>query len=144
MTFTREEQQSIAARLNAARGYMAGFHFLRGANLGNSTQPAIVFNPIPPGKALPAGSRFLNLRAPAVSRPSTDEALAFLPVTHLAKLVETRQVKPSELTELYLSRLTRYDPALHCVVSLTPDLARAQARQADAEIVAGKYRGPLH
>jgi len=87
MTFTREEQQSIAARLNAARGYMAGFHFLRGANLGNSTQPAIVFNPVPPGKALPAGSRFLNLRRPTVSRPSTDEALAFLPVTHLTRLV---------------------------------------------------------
>ncbi len=144
MTFTREEQQSIAARLNAARGYMAGFHFLRGANLGNSTQPAIVFNPIPPGKALPAGSRFLNLRRPTVSRPSTDEALAFLPVTHLARLVEARQVKPSELTELYLSRLTAHDPTLHCVVSLTADLARAQAKQADDEIAAGRYRGPLH
>jgi hypothetical protein len=144
VVFTREEQQSIATRLNATRGYMAGFHFLRTANLGNSTQPAIVFNPVPPGKALPAGRRFLNRRAPAVSRPSTDEALAFLPVTHLAKLVETRQVKPSELTELYLSRLTAHDPTLHCVVSLTADLARAQAKQADDEIAAGKSRGPLH
>jgi Asp-tRNA(Asn)/Glu-tRNA(Gln) amidotransferase A subunit family amidase len=144
VTFTREEQQSLLTRLNATRGYMAGFRFLRTADLGNSAQPAIVFNPVPPGKALPTGRRFLNRRAPVVSRPSTDEALAFLPVTHLAKLVETRQVKPSELTELYLSRLARYDPTLHCVVSLTPDLARAQAKQADAEIAAGKYRGPLH
>ena len=144
VSFTREERQSIATRLNAARGYMAGFDFLRTANLGNSTQPAIVFNPVPPGKALPAGPRFLNRRQPVVSRPSSDEALAFLPVTHLAKLIETRQVKPSGLTELYLSRLTRYDPTLHCVVSLTPELARAQAKQADAEIAAGAYRGPLH
>ena len=83
-------------------------------------------------------------RAPDVSRPSTDEALAFLPVTHLARLVETRQVKPSELTELYLSRLAKYDPILHCVVSLTSELARAQAREADDEIAAGSYRGPLH
>jgi Asp-tRNA(Asn)/Glu-tRNA(Gln) amidotransferase A subunit family amidase len=144
MVFTREEQQSIVTRLNATRGYMAGFHFLRTANLGNSAQPAIVFNPVPPGRALPAGPRFLNRRQPVVSRPSTDEALAFLPVTHLAKLVETRQVKPSELTELYLSRLTTHDPTLHCVVSLTVDLARAQAKQADDEIAAGRYRGPLH
>ncbi len=144
VSFTREEQQSIVARLNAPSGYLAGFAFLRTANLGNSTQPAIVFNPVPPGKALPAGPRFLNRREPVVSRPPTDEALAFLPVTHLAKLVETRQVKPSELTELYLSRLTKYDPMLHCVVTLTPELARAQARQADAEIAAGRYRGPLH
>jgi Asp-tRNA(Asn)/Glu-tRNA(Gln) amidotransferase A subunit family amidase len=144
MVFTREEQQSIVTRLNATRGYMAGFHVLRTANLGNSTQPAIVFNPVPPGKALPAGPRFLNRRQPVVSRPSTDVELAFLPVTHLAKLVETRQVKPSELTELYLSRLTAHDPTLHCVVSLTADLARAQAKQADDEIAGGRYRGPLH
>lgn len=144
VSFAREEQQAIVTRLNATRGYMAGFAFLRTANLGNNAQPAIVFNPVPPGKALPAGPRFLNRRQPVVSRPATDEALAFLPVTHLAKLVEMRQVKPSELTELYLSRLATYDPILHCVVSLTPELARAQAKQADAEIAAGAYRGPLH
>jgi Asp-tRNA(Asn)/Glu-tRNA(Gln) amidotransferase A subunit family amidase len=144
VSFTREEQQAIVARLNARSGYLAGFAFLRTASLGNSAQPAIVFNPVPPGKALPAGPRFLNRREPVVSRPPSDEALAFLPVTHLAKLVETRQVTPSELTELYLSRLTRYDPTLHCVVTLTPELARAQAKQADAEIAAGRYRGPLH
>ena len=73
-----------------------------------------------------------------------DEALAFLPVTHLARLVETRQVKPSELTELYLARLKQHDPKLHCVVSYTEDLARRQARRADEEIAAGTYRGPLH
>src|SRR5262245_27011157 len=144
VSFTREEQQAILARLHAPRGYLAGFQALRRANLGNSAQPAIVFNPLPPGKKPPTGPRFLRLREPTVSRPSSDEALAFLPVTHLAKLVKTRQVKPSELTELYLTRLARHDPALHCVVSLTADLARAQAKQADAEIAAGKYRGALH
>jgi Asp-tRNA(Asn)/Glu-tRNA(Gln) amidotransferase A subunit family amidase len=144
ISFTREEQQAIVTRLNTTRGYMAGFAFLRTANLGNDTQPAIVFNPVPPGKALPAGPRFLNRRPTVVSRPSSDEALAFLPVTHLARLIETRQVTASELTELYLSRLIKYDPTLHCVVSLTADLARAQAKQADAEIAAGAYRGPLH
>jgi len=144
VSFTREEQQAILARLNASRGYLAGFQALRRANLGNSAQPAIVFNPLPPGRKLPTGPRSLKLREPEVSRPSSDDALAFLPVTHLARLVKTRQVKPSELTELYLARLARHDPTLHCVVSLTPDLARAQAKQADAEIAAGKYRGPLH
>jgi len=144
VSFTGEEQEAIVTRLNATRGYLAGFRFLRTANLGNSAQPAIVFNPLPPGKALPAGPRFLKRSAPVVSRPPTDEALAFLPVTHLAKLVETRQVRPSELTELYLSRLSTYDATLHCVVSLTPELARAQAKQADADIAAGRYRGPRH
>jgi Asp-tRNA(Asn)/Glu-tRNA(Gln) amidotransferase A subunit family amidase len=144
VAFTREEQQAIVTRLNATRGYLAGFQFLKTADLGNSAQPAIVFNPVPPGKALPAGPRGLKRREAIVSKPPTDQALAFLPVTHLAKLVETRQVRPSELTELYLARLAAHDPTLHCVVSLTADLARAQANQADSEIAAGRYRGPLH
>ena len=144
VSFTREEQQAIAGRLNAARGYVAGFHVLRAARLGNSTQPAIVFNPVPPGKALPTGPRSMKRRDPAVSLPSSDEELAYLPVTHLAKLVETRRIRPSELTELYLSRLKKFDPRLHCVVSLTEALARSQAKQADDEIAEGAYRGPLH
>jgi len=88
VSFTREEQQAIVTRLNASSGYLKGFAFLRTASLGNSAQPAIVFNPLPPGKALPAGRRFVKRSEPTVTRPSTDEALAFLPVTHLSKLVE--------------------------------------------------------
>jgi Asp-tRNA(Asn)/Glu-tRNA(Gln) amidotransferase A subunit family amidase len=144
VSFTPSEQQAILTRVNAVEGHIAGFVALRRANLRDDEQPAMVFNPVPPGKVLPSGSRGVLRHPPDVSRPSTDEALAFLPVTHLARLVETRQVKPSELTELYLSRLAKYDPALHCVVSLTPELARAQAREADNEIAAGQYRGPLH
>ena len=144
VSFTREEQQAILGRLNGPRGYLAGFEFLRTAGLGNGTQPAIVFNPLPPGRTPPSGPRTLTRREPVVSMPPSDEQLAFLPVTHLAKLVETRQIKPSDLTELYLSRLKKHDPRLHCVVSLTEDLARRQAKQADDEIAAGKYRGPLH
>jgi Asp-tRNA(Asn)/Glu-tRNA(Gln) amidotransferase A subunit family amidase len=144
VSFTRVEQQAILTRLNSPSGYMGGAAFLRTAGLGDSVPPAIVFNPVPPGKVPPVGRRGLIRPAPDVSKPSSDEALAFLPVTHLAKLVETRQVRSSELTELYLARLAKYDPILHCVVSLTPALARAQAKEADEEIAAGKYRGPLH
>ena len=146
VSFTPAEQQAILTRVNAANGHLAGYAALRAEKLGDDVQPAIVFNPVPPGKVLPSGPRGLIRRSPDVSRPATDDndALAFLPVTHLAKLIETRQVKPSELTELYLARLTKYDPVLHSVVSLTPELARAQAREADNEIAAGKYRGPLH
>ena len=76
--------------------------------------------------------------------PATDEDLAFLPVTHLAGLIETRQITSAELTELYLARLKRYDPQLFCVVNLTEDIARSQAKRADEELAAGTYRGPLH
>ena len=49
----------------------------------------------------------------------------------------------TDLTSMYLGRLKRYGDRLHCVVTLTEDLARAQAA-ADKEIKAGRYRGPLH
>src|SRR5262249_47621566 len=117
---------------------------LRRANLRDDEAPAIVFTPVLPERPLPSGVRGLIRRAPDVSRPPSDEGLAYLPVTHLARLIETRQVTSSELVELYLSRLARYDPVLHCVVSLTSDLARAQAREADGEIAGGRYRGSLH
>src|SRR4029079_18775663 len=72
------------------------------------------------------------------------EALAFLPLTHLSRLVERRDVKPTDLTKLYLARLKTHDPQLHCVVTLTEELALRQAAEADREIAAGRYRGPLH
>jgi Asp-tRNA(Asn)/Glu-tRNA(Gln) amidotransferase A subunit family amidase len=143
VTFTRAQQERILARLNGAGSPLPGFAVLKDAGLAD-TQPAIVFNPVLPGKQLPRERRPLRRTAVEVSMPSTDEQLAFLPVTHLARLIETRQIKPSELTQLYLSRLRRYDPRLLCVVNLTEDLALRQARRADEEIAAGTYRGPLH
>ena len=143
MAFTRVTIACYSSRVKETPAILCAASIISTVTVSASCA-AIVFNPVPPGKALPAGPRFLNRREPVASRPATDEALAFLPVTHLAKLVQTRQVTSAELTELYLSRLTKYDPILHCVVSLTADLARAQAKQADAEIAAGAYRGPLH
>src|SRR6185437_3738228 len=73
-----------------------------------------------------------------------DEDLAFSPVARLSRWLETRQLTSERLTNVYLDRLQRFNPKLRCVITLTRDLALKQARQADAEIAAGKYRGPLH
>jgi Asp-tRNA(Asn)/Glu-tRNA(Gln) amidotransferase A subunit family amidase len=144
VSFTSAEQDAILSRLNASGGYLAGFEALRRANLRDDEVPAIVFTPVLPQTAMPSGPRGVIRRTPDVSRPSSDEDLAYLPVTHLARLIETRQVTSEELVGLYLSRLARHDSVLRCVVSLTSDLARAQAREADREINGGRYRGPLH
>src|SRR6185295_6654739 len=82
--------------------------------------------------------------APAVKRPANLEEAAFWPVRHLAELLKTRQVTSLELTEMYLTRLHRYNGKLNNVVTFLDDVGRAQAKQADAEIAAGKYKGPLH
>ena len=82
--------------------------------------------------------------AGALRAPEDIEALAFAPVTHLARLLSGRKISSTALTEMYLERLMRLDPQLHAVVTLTSDRARTQAREADRELAAGKSRGPLH
>ena len=143
VSFTNDERQAILGRLNSDTGPLPGFDALRRVDLG-SMQPAFVFNPVLPGKTIPNERRPLRRQAAEISTPKTEDELAFLPVTHLSKLIETRRVTSTELTKLYLSRLKRYDPKLLCVVNLTEDLALRQAHQADEEIAAGNYRGPLH
>jgi Asp-tRNA(Asn)/Glu-tRNA(Gln) amidotransferase A subunit family amidase len=76
--------------------------------------------------------------------PASDAEIAFAPVTRLARWIETRKLTSERLTNIYLERLTRFDPNLHCVITLTRESAIAQAKKADAEIAAHRYRGPLH
>jgi len=143
LSFTPEEQRRLLEKLNGPRGYAAGFAGLHRTDFG-STQPAIVFNPVLPGKTLPTDRTPLRRQPADASRPRSDEELAFLPVARLSRLIETRQITSTDLTTLYLARLKQYDSQLHCVVSLTEEIALRQARQADQEIAAGRYRGPLH
>jgi Asp-tRNA(Asn)/Glu-tRNA(Gln) amidotransferase A subunit family amidase len=113
--------------------------------LPNSISPAIVFDPLPPGKKIPAEARRPMVRSKVAPRavPGADE-LAFLPVTELSELVRRKRVTSVQLTQMYLARLKKYDPVLKCVISLTEDRALRQAHAADAEIGRGNYRGPLH
>ena len=70
--------------------------------------------------------------------------LLFRTVRELGELVRTRQISPVELTESYLDRLERIGPRLNAVVTVTRERALAEARAAEREIAAGRYRGPLH
>lgn len=143
MSFTDEERAMMVRSLNNQKQAIEALHKVA---LDNSVAPALVFDPVPPGVALPAKKKQPMVRAKiaVMARPGSVEELAFLPTARLSELVRTRKVKPSELTEMYLDRLKRYDPQLKCVISLTEERARAQAGAADDEISRGKYRGPLH
>ncbi len=116
----------------------------RKVELPASVVPYSSWNPALPGMHVgPTQDRFLRSdSAPAL--PKSDEAIAFSPVTHLSHWVETKQITSTRLTQIYLDRLEKYNPKLRCVITLTKDLALQQAKQADAETAAGKYRGPLH
>jgi len=118
---------------------------LRKMPLDNSVAPALYFNPIVPGIKIDRTKRPTRASTPEqVHRPSNLEDAAYWPVTQLAELIRTKQIKSVELTEMYLARMKRLNPKLLCAVTITEDLGMRQARQADQEIAAGHYRGPLH
>ena len=113
--------------------------------LESSLAPATVWNPALPGpKTQPAQHRFIRSKVDPGPLPSREEDIAFSPVTKLSRWIETRKLTSERLTQIYVKRLEHFDPQLRCVITPTRDSALAQAKKADQEITAGKYRGPLH
>ena len=117
----------------------------RKCSLNASDAPATHWDPVLPGLAAGAArDRFVRSRFDPGPLPADERDIAYAPVTQLAGWIESRKLTSERLTGLYLARLERFDPRLRCVITLTRDVALAQARQADQEIAAGRYRGPLH
>ena len=133
------------AMVDSANQNLKRYQELRAIHIPNDVSPPFHFSPVVPGmtvskKALP----FVLSAAPAVQRPARLEDAAFWPIRNLAELIRTRQVTSLELTEMYLTRLHRYNGVLNNVVTFLDDYGRAEAKRADAEIAAGTYKGPLH
>ncbi len=112
-------------------------------------EPAVApfsrYHSVLPGQpAGPQRDQFIRTKSDPGPLPSNDADIAFAPVTQLSGWIEQRKLTSERLTQIYLKRIEQFDPKLRCVITLTRDLALAQARKADEEIAAGKYRGPLH
>ncbi|HEY7112523.1 MAG TPA: amidase [Thermoanaerobaculia bacterium] len=110
-----------------------------------SLAPATRWDPMLPN--LPGGpgrDRFVPGNVDPGPLSSRDEDIAFAPVASLSRWIRDRALTSERLTKIYLARVERFDPKLRCIITLTAAQALADARQADAEIAAGKYRGPLH
>ena len=128
---TRQRDQFIDRR---RRGY-----------LRNHDAPALRFDPRLPGEAYRIQENKIDLAVDSTpGLPSSDIEIAFAPVTSLSAWIRSRALSSERLTRIYLHRLREFDPVLHCVVTLTEELALDQARRADREIATGQYRGPLH
>ena len=149
--FTAEQKQMMIDGLVDQNGSCKAIRKLK---IPNSVSPAYVFHPLPPAKPIAndadnpcktearneGGSILFHLPDP----PARIEDVAFATVRDLGLLLQTRKITSLALTRMYLARLKRYDSKLHFVITLTEDRALAQAKTADEEIAAGKYRGPLH
>ena len=131
-------RQSIAALYERRTGP-------RKVSLPTTLVPGSQWNPVLPGHGpLPSIDRFVRSTAQVGPLPAADADIAFAPVWKLSRWIERRELTSERLTHIYLDRIARFDPKLRCVITLTPELALQQAKRADAEIAAGKYRGALH
>jgi Asp-tRNA(Asn)/Glu-tRNA(Gln) amidotransferase A subunit family amidase len=98
-----------------------------------------------PGQASgPARNRFVRSKTDPGPLPANDADIAFAPVTQLSRWIETRKLTSERLTSIYLERIERFNPTLLCVITPIREQSLIAARQADKEIAAGHYRGPLH
>ncbi|MGA9672142.1 MAG: amidase [Terracidiphilus sp.] len=153
--FTAEQKKMMLDGLNDQRD---SYEPIRALKIPNSVPPAFVFHPLVAAKAtqspecetlpLPNGTTNIEITDDGGYGhrpiPGRIEDMAFWSVLELGKAVGFGKVKSVDLTKMYLDRLKRYDSKLHFVITLTEERALAQARKADEEIAAGKYRGPLH
>jgi Asp-tRNA(Asn)/Glu-tRNA(Gln) amidotransferase A subunit family amidase len=107
--------------------------------------PATVWTPsLIDTRGAPTRDAFVRSQASATPLPASDAEIAFAPVTQLSRWIEQKQITSDRLTRIYLQRIDAHDSKLRSVITKTADHALAQAKQADAEIAAGRYRGPLH
>ena len=141
--YSDDEKQLMRGGLQRTR---AAIGQLRKREIPPNVESAITFDPILPGVSLPAGESSFGL--PEADQPpefdGNVDSLAFATVPTLCDMLRAGRVTSVELTKMYLARLKKYNPTLHCVITLCEDLALKQAERADAETKAGKSRGPLH
>jgi Asp-tRNA(Asn)/Glu-tRNA(Gln) amidotransferase A subunit family amidase len=133
--------------LEDLNSYTEGFEAIHALHIKNDVAPAVIFDPVLPGMKFETEQHPIKISAaPALTgaAPKNLEDVAFYSVRQLAELVRTKKISSTALTEMYIARLKRYDPLLKFVITLTEERALAQAKDADREIAAGKYRGPLH
>jgi Asp-tRNA(Asn)/Glu-tRNA(Gln) amidotransferase A subunit family amidase len=141
LTFSDEDRKAVLQGVNRS---LTSFEEVRKLTIPNDIAPPFYFSPIVPGMKVNRTREPLHFSAPVVKRPANLEDVAFWPVVRLAQLIKTRQVTSLELTQMYLDRLHKYNGKLNCVVTFLDEVAVAQAKKADSEIAAGKYKGPLH
>ena len=142
VTFTAAERKQILATIDRQIGRVR-----RGRSFepDNGLGPATVFDPRLPAFDIAANDGGFMPSEPAVPPlPDNDDDIAFATVTRLAVWLRRGAITSTRLTEIYLARLESIGAELECAVTITADLAMRQAAEADREIAAGRYWGPLH
>ena len=123
-----------------------GYDSLRKYSLDNSVFPALLFDPTPKDFVFPkAKDTLISWDIPEdIELPDSLNQLAFYTIPELASLIKNQKISSLELTQFFLNRLKKYGPALECTITITEEMAIAQATKLDEELANGQYRGILH
>lgn len=142
LEFTPAQRDSMQSDLTDYRNSYAS---LREHDIPNTVAPAMVFDPRPAGFQLSDDRQPINWQLPDnVKMPKNRQELAFYSISELSWLIKNKKISSLELTQFFLDRLKTYGDTLECVITLTEERALQKAREADAEIARGNYKGPLH
>ncbi len=142
LEFTDAEADSMMGSLN---NYLFLYQSLHKTLPTNDISYPFAFHPAPPGMKVSTKKEKIFWDIPLRTEvPVNKEELAFYSIPQLAALLLNKKISSVALTTFFIQRLKKWGDTLQCVITLTEDLAMQQARQADAEIKQGIYRGPLH
>ncbi len=156
-TFTEAEklvqikmkETELTQAASSWRGNMASLYERRTGPrkipLESTLSPFSRYESVMPNQKVEVGTNeFIRSKNDPGPLPANDEDIAYSPVTKLSRWIQQKKLTSERLTQIYLKRIEQYNPKLRCVITITRDLAIQQAEEADAEIAAGRYRGPLH
>jgi len=142
LEFTPAETDSMVGRLKTQ---LSNLGELRETSLENSVSPSLIFNPLPKGFFPIQEQKPIDWGLEDnVDLPDRDADIAYMPVHDLAVLIKNQKLSSERLTQIYLDRIKIYSDTLQCLITLMENSALKKAREMDAEIASGKYRGPLH
>lgn len=139
--FTGDKEDSMLSGLQRRSRIYDKMHRY---NLDNAIPFPMTFSPVLPYMQFSKVQEEVSFSLPATELPRNKSDLAFYSIRQLAFLLQSKKITSTELTKIFLNRLKQFGDTLHCVVSLTEDIALKEAAEADSEIQSGKYRGILH
>lgn len=142
LQFTEKEIDTMYAGVKDNLKVYADMHK---TSIQNSIPMSLWQNPVVPGLELPSKQKPIKWKLnKQVQLPQNKQELAFYSVADLAALIKFKKISSVELTRFFIDRIKQYGDSLQCVISITEELALAQAQKADEEIASGNYRGLLH
>jgi Asp-tRNA(Asn)/Glu-tRNA(Gln) amidotransferase A subunit family amidase len=142
LQFTNKEVDTMYAGI---KDNLKVYKDMHQSNINNSLPMSLWQSPLVPGLNIETKQNNIKWKFNKnIELPINRADLAFYSIADLSVLIKAKKISSVALTQFFIDRIKQYADSLQCVISITESIALEQAKAADEEIAAGKYRGPLH